>query len=316
MKAISIDLGGTRIKIGIVEREHVIESSLLEVRSIKGLRPYLNDIEGTISSLLHKTRLSRGELAGIGMATPGIIDPGKKRVLSVNEKYFDAVGFDFTGWSKDRFNAPLVLENDARAAIVGEWKYGAGTGCDNVVMVTLGTGIGTSAVIEGKLLRGEHFQAGILGGHMTINLHGVKCNCGNIGCAESEASSWSLPGLVTRHPHFNESRLSKLKTIDYRNLFASAAQGDDLSRTVIDESLLAWSSCIINLIHAYDPERVILGGGIMRSADVIIPFIKQRVDQFAWTPWGKVEVIMAHDMDNAALRGIGYLVNQEINHSM
>src|SRR3990170_7444612 len=111
------------------------------------------------------------------------------------------------GWAMERWGVPLVLENDARAALVGEWQYGAGKDCDNVVLITLGTGVGTAALINGKLLHGKHFLAGSLGGHMSINLHGDVCNCGNLGCVESEASTWALQKLVTRDRNFHSSTL-------------------------------------------------------------------------------------------------------------
>jgi glucokinase len=306
-----MDLGGTRIKIGIVEDGKILVSSLVEVSSKEGLRPRLKEIDEATSSLLSNAKVNMRDIAGIGMSMPGIVDSQAMRVLIINDKYSDAIDFDFKKWAQDNFGLPLVLENDARAALVGEWKFGQGKGCNNLVMVTLGTGFGSAAVMEGTLLRGVHFEAGILGGHFTIHTHGERCNCGNVGCVEAEASSWNLPSLARRDPAFQSSLLSKLKTIDYENVFVLAHQDDRLSKEIVDRSLAAWTSGIINLIYAYDPERVILGGGIMRSADAIIPFIRDRVDKLAWAPWGKVEIVKARDMDNAALLGMSYLVKEK-----
>ncbi len=309
-RAIALDLGGTRIKIGITEGGNILADSIIDALSGENLTQRLLAAEAEISSLLRKSGTEVNEVAGVGISIPGIVDSKEMKLLSVNEKYSDAVGFDFKGWAKKTWNLPLVLENDARAAIIGEWQYGAGEGCDNLVMVTLGTGIGGAAVVEGKVLRGKHFQAGILPGHFTINYLGVACNCGNIGCAESEASSWRLPDLAARNPLFKSSLLSKSQTIDYKTVFDSAEKGDRVAEELVAHSIDAWSACVTNLIHAYDPELVIIGGGIMRSGTTILKEVSSRVHNHAWTPWGKVSIVPAKQMDYAALLGVGYLLNQ------
>ena len=309
MKTIALDFGGTQIKIGIVEHDAILASRKIEALSSGGLRPRLVRVEETIHELLAASGIRIAAAAGIGISVPGIVDTRETTVLSVNEKYADSVGFDFSSWSRERFSLPIVLENDARAALTGEWRFGAGRGCDNIVMVTLGTGVGGAALIEGKLLYGKHYQAGCLGGHFTISYDGPACNCGNIGCVEAEASSWRLPLLAKDDPAYAGSLFSRAPVLDYEHLFACAAQKDTLSEKLLRQSLLAWSSGIVNLIHAYDPERVIIGGGLMRSADIILPFITSEVHKRAWTPWGKVTVVKAQDIDNAALLGIAFLLN-------
>src|SRR5690606_25998850 len=107
----------------------------------------------------------------------------------------DAPSLDLTGWCREAFGAPLVLENDANAAMIGEWRFGAGQDHDHAVMMIFGTGVGVSAITDGRLLRGAHGYGGVLGGHQTINLHGRLCPCGNMGCVETEASTWVLQEL-------------------------------------------------------------------------------------------------------------------------
>src|SRR6478736_1146438 len=109
---------------------------------------------------------------------------------------------------------PLALENDANAALAGGWQYGAGRGFQSVVLMTLGTGVGTSAVVDGVPLRGQHGQAGCLGGHVTVNIDGERCVCKNIGCVESEASTWALPTHARRDPDFATSTLAGASVLD------------------------------------------------------------------------------------------------------
>ena len=312
MKTIALDLGGTRIKIGIVEENCIVASSMLDAFSNNGLVPRLPHIEIAIHDLLHSAHVGLNEIAGIGMSMPGIIDTKRSRVLSVNQKYFDSVGIDLKTWARDQFNLPLYAENDARSALIGEWRYGAGIGTDNIVMVTLGTGVGGAAMIDGKLLHGKHYQAGCLGGHFTINYLGQLCNCGNVGCVETEASTWMLPRLAQTDSEFQASMLASVKVIDYEKVFAFAEMHDLLAKKLVHKSLLAWSSGVVNLIHAYDPEIVILGGGIMQSSETILPFIQKYVMNLEWTPWGKVAIRPAEHGDHAALLGISHLLTESL----
>ena len=304
----ALDLGGTLIKVGIVDGETVLATTHMDAHSLQGLIPRLPAIEKNIRELLSRSGFPARGLAGIGIAIPGIVDTRRMQLLSVNKKYADAVGLDFTAWARKAWDAPVLVENDARAALAGEWQFGAGKGCDNMAMVTLGTGIGGAVLMEGKLLRGVHYQAGCLAGHFTINLYGTACTCGNEGCMEAEASSWRLPGLAREHPLFGASPLSRSKRIDYQELFSLAEAGDPLSLELVEHSIRAWSAGIITMIHAYDPELVVIGGGIMRSAGRILPGITARVHRHAWTPWGKVRIAPAALGDTAALLGVSHLL--------
>jgi glucokinase len=312
MKTIALDLGGTRIKIGIVEGDRLLARTTIDAFSNNGLEPRLPLIERAVRELLQSLQVRLDDILGIGLSMPGIIDVNRSRVLSVNQKYFDSVSLDLRAWARNQFNLPIYLENDARAALVGEWQYGAGANVDNLVMVTLGTGVGGAAMMEGRLLHGKHFQAGCLGGHFTINFLGQPCNCGNVGCVETEASTWMLPLQARSDPAFFTSRLSGVNKIDYEKVFTAAQQGDLLAGRLVHKSLLAWSAAVVNLVHAYDPELVILGGGIMQSGEIILPFITKYVTRLAWTPWGKVSIRAAEHADNAALLGIAYLLREHL----
>lgn len=312
MKAIVFDLGGTRIKLGLVSVSEIIIESILPSFSSDGLIPRLKVIEAAVADMLAETKTHVSELIGVGVSIPGIVDTKKMRVLSINKKFADVTEFDFNAWTQKTWGLPVYLENDARAALIGEWKYGAGRGCDNIVLVTLGTGIGGAAMIEGKLLRGKHYQAGCLGGHFTININGTKCTCGNVGCMESEASTWRLPELYKQHPDFKKSKASTSKILDFETLFTLAEHGDKTSTDIMLHCLEAWSAGIVTMIHAYDPEKVIIGGGVMKSEKIILPYIRKKVSQHAWTPWGNVEIEGAKFTDHAGMLGIAYLLNKQL----
>jgi glucokinase len=301
--AISIDLGGSHATIAIVRGTSLVASHELDMDSAKDLRPSLNHFAISIHRLAAQAQLSIRDCAGVVLGFCGLADARTGRVLSTNKKYEDAISIDFTAWARQEFGLPFRIENDARMALLGERYAGAAQGCDNVVMITVGTGIGGAAMIEGKLLRGKHGQAGCLGGHLPAKVGGRLCTCGAAGCTEAEASGWALPLVAKEWNGFAESGLSKLDKIDFRSLFALARDGDKVAREIRQYSLEVWASATVGLIHAYDPERVVIGGGVMRSADVILPYIQSYADRHAWTPWGKVKIAAAKLGNNAGLFG-------------
>jgi glucokinase len=248
------------------------------------------------------------KISGIGMAFPTIVDSNKMKLLYKYVKYNDANDLDLVGWAKKKYNAPLVMENDARAALVGEWKYGAGQGSDNLLMVTLGTGVGTAVMLNGQLIKGAHFVGGNIGGHMNINYDGHLCNCGNVGCLESEASSWALPDILRRQVGYSESAFAQGEEVNFKTVFRLAAQKDAFSTHILNHCLDAWSVGILNLVYAFDPERIIIGGGIMKSAEVILPKIKEKINNAAWLPENAYEVVAAQQPYWAGVLGMAHLV--------
>ena len=310
MSYIGIDLGGTRIKIGLLKNDQLVDSRILPAESVEGLASHLSLIDLAIEQMLCSHSISL--LEGMAMAFPGLVNPVEKKVLSTNGKYDDAIELNLPEYYQKKWNCPFFIDNDTRMATVGEWKLGAAKGCDDLVMVTLGTGIGTSVVLQGQLLRGKHFQAGCLGGHFTVNYDGKLCTCGNIGCVEAEASTWNLNSLAQNNEHFHQSSLNSGGVIDFSKLFIEAKKGDCAAIELKDHCIKVWTAGIISYIHAYDPEQVILGGGILKSADDIIPVIKENVEKYAWTPWGKVIIKAGQLGDFAGVIGAVYCLKNKI----
>jgi glucokinase len=301
--AIGIDLGGTHATIALVKDDQVIGSHRVSLNSAQPLRPALDVFAQAIRKLLAELQIDATKCEGLALGFCGLADARIGRVVSTNKKYEDAPSIDFDAWCRQEFGLRFVIENDARMALLGERHAGAARGCDNVVMITLGTGIGGAAMIEGKLLRGKHAQAGCLGGHLPARVGGRPCTCGAIGCLEAEASGWSLPFLASEWRGFSASKLAGQDNIDFKVLFELADGGDRVAVEILDYCLKVWATGAVGLIHAYDPERIVIGGGVMRSAAVIIPHIQAYVNQHAWTPWGKVEIVAAQLGNDAGLFG-------------
>ena len=304
---LGIDLGGTRIKMALVrENGELVRLEILDAKADLPLPQRLEELVKDINRLLG----SEFELRGIGISFPGIVDFAQKKVISKYVKYPEAHKTDLAAWAHKYWRVPLIVENDARAALVGEWRHGAGKGSDNLLMVTLGTGMGSAVLIDGKLLRGKNFLAGNLGGHMAIDFEGDLCNCGNVGCVETAGSTWALGNNFKKIPGFRSSSLFKEEVLSFKSVFQAAEQGDSVAGELKTKSLEAWAAGIINLLHAYDPEKLIVGGGIMASKDQIIPFLEQRVQERSWLPESGVPILAAEQPKYAGILGISYLLNQ------
>jgi glucokinase len=305
VRVLAVDLGGGHATCALVDGAQLMAKE--EVTFADGLK--LEPILPLLAAALERL-LERGSAEGVGLGFCGLVDAPNTRVSSTNGKFVDAVDVDLGAWSRGRLGLPLRLENDARLALLGECAAGAAQGETDVVMFTLGTGIGGVAMMGGHPLQGKHGQAGVLGGHVPVRMNGRRCTCGALGCAESEASGWSLPLVCAEWPGYAESMLHR-REINFENLFACAAEGDAVAKQVLQHCLAVWGAAAVAAIHAFDPDVLIYGGGVMRSGDVILPFIQNYVNQYAWTPWGKVQVRAAQLGNDAALLGVARLFQQE-----
>lgn len=313
MRALALDMGGTHIGCGLVEEDRLLEHTSVDVEDRSNFAHLLPIVTEALQSLLRQAGIAANECAGIGLGFPGIVDARTTTIHSTLNKYVDAPSLDLSGWARETFNLPLRIENDARMALMGEHYAGAGRGVDNLVMMTLGTGIGSATLLNGTLLRGAHAHAGCLGGHLTAKFDGRLCHCGNIGCAEAEASGWSMPLIAAEWPGFAESALAPLQKVGFRELFALAEQGDTVACGVRERCLRVWAANAVSLIHAYDPEMLILGGGVMQEPGPVLAFVQEYVNAHTWSSWGKTKIAAAALGNKAALLGAVPLLTEEMH---
>lgn len=303
---IGIDLGGTVIKVGLVANGKVVETARMEADSIHGLTPRLQPMAEMINGLLKRNGIKPSELGGMTVAFPGIVDVINSRVIATNAKYDDAPQVNMQEWARKNWDVPLVMDNDSRMATVGEWQFGVGKGINNMVMMTIGTGIGTGVVIDGRILCGHNFCAGSLGGHLTVDYRGRKCTCGNVGCAEAHGSYFFLPDIIRSHKDVSDEFKRGATSETFKGLFEKMHDGDGDATTILHECMDVWSAAIVNYIHAYDPQLVVMGGGIMKSAGIILPYVRQKVNTLAWRPCEKVAIQSSQLGDYAALMAAEY----------
>jgi glucokinase len=297
------DFGGTLTKLGLVEEGRIVAGTTIDSASMAGEDEWLRVLAESAAALCQSAGTGMAALSGMVWALPLIIDPGQRRATRGFGKFEAATQPGFCERAEHLFGLPLLLENDARAALIGEWHAGAGRGTNDLVLVTLGTGIGTAAIIDGKPLRGRSGMAGNLGG-LSITHFGSDSPGGlPPGCTEGQVGSWTLARRAGGMAGFAASPLATEPCLDYRAVFQHAERGDPLARRLRDEALDAWGALSVNLIQAYDPQRLISGGGIMAAGDIILAAVRKFVDQHAIQAGGPVEIVAGTLKDHAALIG-------------
>lgn len=306
MKTISIDLGGSRVKMGVVSDGSVTRFASIDSHSQAGLKPLLPEIEKICGKWVQEEPIS-----SMGIAFPSLVHAGRKQIIGQADKFPDHGEVDLEAWAAEKFRLPMVLENDANAAALGKGIYGSAADAGDFILMILGTGIGTAAVMDGRLIRGRHYQAGNLFGHVPLKVHGRKCTgCPGVGCAEAQASTWALAHIVRESE--TPSPLKSEKVLDFRVLKRYYDAGDPLARSIFRECCDYWTNCLLAMICAYDPEVVVLSGGVMKWGPELFEILEKEVRKRAWTPWGGLRFRLAKDPEQSVLLGLHALCRADI----
>jgi glucokinase len=301
LTVLAIDLGGSHAACAVVRDGRTLASRQLSTDGRLDLEGHLPVIRASLFDCLKAVPGDPCACSAVVLGFPGIVSAG--RVLATNQKFDDSPDLDLGAWCRREFGLPLLIENDARLALLGEHRFGAAQGTSDAVMITLGSGIGGAALLGGRPLQSAHGLAGTIGGHMPVSLDGRLCSCGNRGCAEAEASTAFLPCIYRHQAGFAEGALGHNETIGFAELFHAADAGDKPAIAALDHCFRVWSVLTVALIHAYDPEVVVFGGSVLKRAAEILPRLQQYVNSHAWTPGRKVPLRSAALGSDAALLG-------------
>ena len=305
----AVDFGGTRIKLGLVEDGVIYNYNVIPAYANEPFVEWLPLLRDQLHTLCSSSGFAVKDIEGMVWAFPLIIGPGLRHATCSFGKYEDTIHHNFCNLAEQQFRIPLLLENDARAALIGEWKNGAARDMENAVMITLGTGLGTGVIFEGKPMRGRSGMAGNLGGYSITHLQTDDCGYGTPGCIESQVATWALRLRASQMKGYKDSLLAGEPQLDYLTVFKRANQGDALAGRLRDRALEAWGALALNMIQAYDPECVVFGGGIMASEDEILPSIREFINRYAFQTGGPVDILKAQLGDHAALVGAEWIWN-------
>jgi glucokinase len=278
---IGIDLGGTNIKVGLLNREmQIVDQSSQRTEVEEGFQHVIEQMANTVRTLCGRNGVDfQGQVGAVGIGSPGPVAYTDGLVV---------VAPNFPGWrdlpvrdmlQKMLGGKPTTLENDANAAAYGEFRLGVGKGLDSLVMITLGTGIGCGVVLDGRIRRGGSDTTGELG-HIIVEVGGRQCGCGRQGCLEKYASA---KGTVERfrealrngHQSSVRDGGMKLEDITAKDIFNAAANGDALAWEVFDQTaryLAIGCDTVVNLI---DPDVICFTGGMTAAGDLLMKPIEK-----------------------------------------
>ena len=278
---LGIDLGGTTVGIGIVDdRYQLLHSRSYPTAGIQDSDQLVKRIKEGIEDVVDTAGFSWDDISFIGMGCPGEVDPDQG--VGVHADNLAVENTPFKRIFSDQYRKTVQIDNDANCAAWGEHIAGASRSYQNIVTVTLGTGIGGGVILDGKLLRGNENHAGEVG-HMVVDIHGKKCGCGRIGCWETVASTRALIQDVEHsaglHP---ESVLSDLirKNGGHANghtLFQALEEKDEAAQEVFHRWICSLEIGMWNIINVFRPEMIVLSGGISNQGDTIILPLREAV---------------------------------------
>ena len=299
---VGIDLGGTFIKGGIVDDlGNIIYSDKTPTESDGGSEKVSANISALVKRLLAKTGLSADDVEGIGMGVPGMIDSKEGNVIySNNLKWKD---FRISDSVSAQTGLKVKIANDANVAALGEVKFGAAKGCENMVMLTLGTGVGCGIVANSQLIEGNK-SAGAELGHMVIVANGEQCTCGRKGCLEAYASATALIRDTKRameaHKDSKMWEIGSLDAVTGKTAF-DYKDTDPYAKQVVDEYIAHLAFGITNIANIFRPETILLGGGVCAQGDDLIKPLQALLnrDIFAGDLGPKVPIRIAK-LENAA----------------
>ncbi len=311
---IGVDVGGTNVKIALVDLDGKIAfSNTVPTRAEMGYEAGVNNIKQAIKDLMQESNQTNKTVEAIGFGLPGQIDYKEGMVKNLP---------NIPGWVniplakiiEDEFSIPTRLDNDVRCAALGELNFGAGKGCENLICITVGTGIGSGIILNGKLVRGAANAAGEIG-HIKMEMNGGPlCGCGDYGCFEAYASG---PAIVTMAKEY----ISGGKSAKYKEMAAdgiitpyivaqAALQGDTVSIQIFKQMGKIIGTGLASVVNLLNPEKIIIGGGVADAGEILLdPIRKTILDRAMPIQANSLKVVPAQLANAAGVIGASLLIN-------
>ena len=312
---IGIDLGGTFVKYGLVgEVGEIIEKGKIPTPAGCGYAETIEAIASAVRGLAAKPGAS---VCGLGIGAPGVVD-GEKGIVRLSGN----LGWENKPLAKDlsaKLGIPAVLTNDANAAAYGEYACGAGSDYKSVVLITLGTGVGSGIVLNGKLFEGNE-GAGAELGHEVIRMDGEKCACGRRGSFEAYASATALIKQTMRAMEKDRQSMlwqlcgGDINNVNGKTVFDAAAMGDAAAKRVVNNYLRYLSEGLANIANAFRPEAILIGGGISAQGESLTKPLQRRVDKLmlGHGRYAPVKIKAASLGNDAGLVGAAMLAKEKV----
>lgn len=315
MYRLGIDLGGTNIVAGVVNKEYKIISKASCKTQVPRPESEICDSMAEVAlKAIDKAKLTLDDISSIGIGVPGAVNP-KTGVIEYSANLF------FHNWEvvkmmQERIDKKIIIENDANAAALGEYLAGSAKGAKNAVAITLGTGVGGGIIINGKIYSGSNFAGAELG-HMVIVKDGKECACGRHGCWETYASATGLINL-TKQKILSEkldfSYMLKLcdgdiNKVTGKTAFTAMVDGDPAATEVVDEYVGYLATGIVNIINIFQPDVLCVGGGVSNQGENLLGPVRAIVEKERYTKHNDNQTIICQASlgNDAGIIGAAYL---------
>ncbi|MEH7379018.1 ROK family glucokinase [Bacillus sp. JJ1533] len=311
-KIIGIDIGGTNVKIGLLNLQGDILKRW-EIPTIRGEEIITNIWESVLSNVSIDD--VENNILGIGVGAPGFVE-GETGIV------FEAVNLSWKNFElgqllSNKFSLPVIVENDANLAALGEYWKGAGDRVENLIFITLGTGVGSGIIANGAILNGENGTAGEIG-HIIVEPKGYNCNCGRVGCLDTISSATGIvrqaKDKIKENPTSNLARYVQARgSLDAKDIFTQARSGDQDCVDILEYTSEMLGKALANAAAIINPSKIIIGGGVSQAGDQLLTITKKYFIKYSLGRIGDITNIeIAKLGNNAGIIGAAYLVNKAL----
>jgi glucokinase len=286
-RLLGIDIGGTKLAVGVATRDGtVLAERVAPSEAREGPDAMIGRVLDMARSVVDEAGVAMDQLDAVGIACGGPLDPWRGVVLNAlnNPGWID---IPIVRRVEEALGRPAYLDNDANAAALGEHRFGAGRGVDQLVYLTVSTGVGGGVILDGRLRRGANGNAAELG-HVSIDYRGRPCHCGSVGCVEAYCSGTNI-AVRAREALAVTGEASSLRDVPSERLTAADVTaavrvGDPLAQRIWGETTTMLGAGIVSIIHAFNPQLVVMGGGVTRAGDLLFEPVRRVVEGRAM-PW-------------------------------
>lgn len=313
--AIGVDLGGTNMRVGIVDQEGSLVKALKKpTLAAEGKDRVIDRIVELLSDAIEISRKRFSEIMGLCIGAPGFIDI-KRGIIEESPNLPDWKNIRLIDEIEKRIDLPIImLQNDSNVFTFGEWLRGSGKGYDSIVGITLGTGVGGGLVLDRKLWLGESGMAGEIG-HIVVEPSGLKCSCGRYGCLESYASGTGIVRrtIIALKKGRKTSLIDRVEG-DYRSItpkivFEEAMAGDCLCIDIMGEAGRYLGIAVASMINILDIKRFVVGGRVANAGDLILEPARKEIMKRSIRPSAREDVIVQAGLgDDAGIIGAAGIV--------
>jgi glucokinase len=317
---VGVDLGGTTTKLAFLnlDGEIITKWEIPTDNSNEGLNITTN-IANAIDEKVTELGLTKENLLGIGMGAPGPVNYETGVILNVVN-----LGWQDNYPLKDRLESatslPVMLENDANCAALGEMWNGAGKGAKDLVCVTLGTGVGGGVIANGNIVQGINGAAGEIGHITAIPYGGALCNCGKTGCLETIASATGIVRIAKEElakdsvPGVLSEKMAQNGMITAKDVFDAARNGDATATKTVDHVSFHLGFVLAGIANTLNPEKIVLGGGVSKAGTVLLDSVKKYFAKFAFSSVKEsTEITIATLGNDAGVTGAAWLIKNKVN---